>query len=225
MLFENVDISMFLDCKCKKYSDFLYFNFIICNLNGLIIFRGEKREFMIDIDIEKTERDYYIITFENENGKFIIEFCGNLDLYWNYYPKNVKLQDIDEAVFQIPKLEKVLYPIFLKLYRAIKYSRPFSNSIYDFEDNHKKLPSYHCSEKIGLYKDGVVTWVSDDDDLEKGSKIQIEQTKKGILIRFIKGYPEFGRPSFFVRFRNSGSRYHPYNCAFMNQYQEFIKIF
>ena len=181
---------------------------------------------MINIKKEKTERDYYKITLENEFGFFIIEFCGNLDLYWNYYPKKEKLSEIETAEFEINRTEKLLYPMFLKLYRAIKYSKPFSNSIYVFkdEDNNKKLPPYNCSDRIGLYQDGVITWVSDDDPIENGSKIQIEQTKKGILIKFIKGYPEFGRPSFFTRFRNSGSRYHPFNCSFMNQYQEFLKI-
>ena len=58
---------------------------------------------MINIKKEKTERDYYKITLENEFGFFIIEFCGNLDLYWNYYPKKEKLSEIETPRVLVPK--------------------------------------------------------------------------------------------------------------------------
>lgn len=180
---------------------------------------------MIKVKSEVTERDYHRFTFDDEKGLFIIEFCGNLDLYWSYYPKNCRMSEINEGVFFISKSEKILYPLFNKLYRAIKYSRPFSNSIYDFEDNNKKLSPHQCSDKIGLFKEGVVHWVSDDDIEERASVVEITKLDKGIQIKFLKSNPEFGRPSFFVRFRNSGSSYHPFNASFMCMYQELIQLY
>ena len=175
--------------------------------------------------LKNLERDLKSIFLEDDNGMVSISYLGTLDLYWNYIPKNAKMQDIDSAVFEIKKSEKVLYPIFLKLYRAIKYSRPFSNSIFEYPDNHKKLAPYYCSDYIGLYKDGVVCWASDDDPIEKANKFEIWQTNTSIMLKFYKGNPEWDRPSFFVRLRNSGSRYHPFNAAFMNNFQALLATF
>ena len=48
--------------------------------------------------------------------------------------------------------------------------------------------------------------------------LEIKYQEDKYIITFHQGKEDFGFPTYAIRFRNSGSRYEPYNLAFMNMY-------
>ena len=69
-----------------------------------------------------------------------------------------------------------------------------------------------------LFQNNIIKWYSDDAPLEEASRVEINKLEEAFTITFYQGKEEYDFPTFSVRFSNSGSRYHPYNFAFMNMY-------
>lgn len=177
------------------------------------------------IEINKTEDkngyNYKIIT---DDGCFNIMFGGNLDLYWSYWPKESFKNWPISKTFTISKENYFLYQKLNELYESIKEQRPFFQPEKDEEDFFfQDLKMIDSPKKANeayemLFQDGTIKWKSDDMLLENASAIEIQKQDDTYSITFIRGTDEADFPTYSVRFRNSGSRYEPYNCAFMNMY-------
>ena len=169
----------------------------------------------------------YDIELIDNNKNLKILFAGNLDLYMILsnneiipYGKNISLY------FDITKEDYDIYSIFDSLYEDIINGRPFGSdslsSDYDYtrQEEYKKLVDSNLN----------INWISDDgppeiEDMLKISKID-NDTYRLTFIRNDKPM-DFGfkhHMGISVRFRNSGSRYNPFNCLFMKMYHELQEI-
>lgn len=162
---------------------------------------------MVEINKKKDENGYDNFRIRTDDESFDIIFGGNLDLYWAYWPKqNVKNWPVSKT-FTITKENYFLYQKLDELYIRIKEKRPYPK--IEIEED-------YTFEK--LFQNGVIEWYSDDAPMEEASKVEIKKLEESYAITFYQGKLDYGFPTYTVRFRNSGSRYNPYNLAFMNMY-------
>lgn len=164
---------------------------------------------MQEIKKFKDSFGYNEFLIETDEGKFRILFAGNLDLYWTCY----KSEDInnDKQDFFITKENYFLYSLFDKLYEDIKNNRIY----YDITSD-----KYYECKNNELFKDGKIDWYSDEFYEEIASRLLIDKEDDRFKVTFIKskmGY-DYTFTTYSIRFRNSGSRYNPFNVCFMNMY-------
>jgi len=162
---------------------------------------------MQQIEKYKDEKGYYEYIIKTDEGKFKILFGGNLDLYWTCNEK----EDDSDQIFYITKENYYLYSLFDNLYHNIK-----NNKIYYDKENCFK------SEENKLFKDGKIDWYSDEFYEEIASRLVIEKIDERFKITFIKSKKDLDGifRTYAVRFRNSGSRYKPFNACFMYMYNK-----
>lgn len=177
---------------------------------------------MVEIN-KTTDTDGYdrfkIIT---DTGSFDIMFGGNLDLYWSYWPE----EDLEDwpisKNFTITKENYFLYQRIAELYMRIKEKRPYPKIDKDeyspFLDRSINNPEKEDYAYKKLFQDGVIKWYSDASPLEEASMVEIKKLEEVYTITFYQGKEEYNFKTYSVRFRNSGSRYDPYNFTFMNMY-------
>ena len=153
----------------------------------------------------KDEMGYYEYIIKTDEGKFKMLFGGNLDLYWTC---NETIDDSDQ-IFYITKENYFLYRLFDELYENIK-----NNKIYYDKENYIK------GDNTELFKDGKIDWYSDEFYEEIASRLVIEKENEKFKITFIKSKKDYEGlfRTYAVRFRNSGSRYKPFNASFMYMY-------
>ena len=84
--------------------------------------------------------------------------------------------------------------------------------------NYKTKQAKNCHSYEKLFQNDIIKWYSDDMPLENASSLEIKKQEDTYSITFFQGKEEYDFPTYSVRFRNSGSRYHPYNFAFMSMY-------
>lgn len=181
---------------------------------------------MIEISKEKDINGYDRFKIITNDGSFDIIFGGNLDLYWSYWPKkNISDWHLSKS-FTITKENYFLYQKVDELYIRIKERRPYQKvEKDDYETFLEELDLSNLNESKGtdyvyekLFQDDIIKWYSDDAPLEEASRIEIKKLEQTYTITFYQGKEEYDFPTYTVRFRNSGSRYHPYNFTFMNMY-------
>ena len=190
---------------------------------------------MLEINKTIDENGYYAFRFTSKDETFEISFQNNLDLYWRYVHKNIISEELNTKEFFITKENYQIYSLFEELYNSIKDSNPYSGYTFikPISFYHPKLERDEVEEievpenphPNYLYKDGIITWCSDDfSSMDKASNFKIEKLDDAFKIIFKKS--EIQRdcgmyfPTCSVRIRNSGSRYNPYNIAFMKMYQD-----
>lgn len=178
---------------------------------------------MVEIKKTKDVEGYDRFKITTENGSFDIMFGGNLDLYWYYWPEeNYKDWPLAKT-FTISKENYFIYQKLDELYKNIKEQKPYQskdeNSSTAFASSKliNESPSAQYSYK-NLFQNGIIKWYSDDAPLEEASMLEIKYQEDKYIITFHQGKEDFGFPTYAIRFRNSGSRYEPYNLAFMNMY-------
>lgn len=178
---------------------------------------------MVEIKKTKDVEGYDRFKITTENGSFDIMFGGNLDLYWYYWPEeNYKDWPLAKT-FTISKENYFIYQKLDELYKNIKEQKPYqskdenSSIVFDssklINDSLKSQYSYK-----NLFQNDIIKWYSDDAPLEEASMLEIKYQEDKYIITFHQGKEDFGFPTYAIRFRNSGSRYEPYNFAFMNMY-------
>lgn len=188
---------------------------------------------MLEINKQIDENGYYTFRLKTTDGTFEISFQNNLDLYWRYVHENIILEEPDTKEFFITKENYQIYSLFEELYNSIKDSNPYSgytfitpisyyHKDYERDETEKEVPENPYPNY--LYKNGIITWCSDDfSSMNKASNFQIEQLEDTFKITFKKSEIErdcgIYFPTYSIRIRNSGSRYNPYNIAFMKMYQ------
>ena len=164
---------------------------------------------MVKLEKSKNGHDYDIFNITTEEGNFTISFENNLDLYWYYRPSKTP-KEYFEKEFTITDEDKYIYECFDSLYEAIKKRKPFLNAPYDTDFKNKVDKYANCP-----YENGIIEWKSDDYPDDEASSVSIIKEENKFRVVF-KPYDNYGFKTFFVRFRNSGSSYDPYNCTFMN---------
>ena len=181
--------------------------------------------------ISKENNEFGLQIFiEEENSYLSIFYGGNLDLYWAIHSNKRKLEnDSKSDMFVITKENYELYNLFENLYNDIKEINLFE----DFEEDKDKYRVYNQSNYHELFdeKNKTITWYSDETAHEVSNYLKIKKEKDCFIINFniqeyIEGYDRDFSSLYYIpiRFRNSGSRYDPFNIIFMRMYERLKEI-
>lgn len=184
----------------------------------------ERLKFKTWVDEERADGVSSITFQRNDEKKFVMNFAGNLDLYFNL--KNFG----DDPSFLIGKDNYAVYEIFDKLYHDVMNGIPF------LQDESYNL---HIAERTGLIKEDEIIWRSDDYSHDVAPYFKITKYPNSYLITFGKPEPpreldssellflelnSFERKNFTVRIRNSGSDYGMFHVPFMQAYHSLFEI-
>lgn len=196
----------------------------------------------MEITKEKSEFGY-VITFKKGSEYFEMSFGGNGDLYWKYDDVDSK-DDITYAEFIIGYENAFVFNLFETLYYEIEHCQIFKVDEEEMifvidEDDLEMLKSRRqrlnetlkrSPEYMKLFQNKTITWYSDDGDYEKDEVVKINKVSEGFKLTFLKldkkekcYYNPRNGLHIGIRFRNSGSRYNPFNMIFMRLYNELCK--
>ena len=168
-------------------------------------------------DIEFIEKDKYLKIF----------FGGNLDLYMVLENDKILPQNQNISLyFDITKEDYEIYSIFDSLYINIINGRPFGEDSLSIDYDYKERDSYKRLVDNNLN----ITWISDDGPPEMEDKLEITKLDEDrYRLTFIRNDKPLdigfkNSMGISIRFRNSGSRYDPFNCLFMQMYHKLQDI-
>lgn len=187
--------------------------------------------------IEKKEDEFgtNITLYEDSNKYIDILFAGNLDLYWRIYDKRSSIE-LDKYIvidFKITKENYALYQLFRNLFNDI-INRNIHGDKDIFDDVDKKDLDYldYYYNSVSNYNELIssdkktITWYSDETSSSVSNYLTIYDNEESFDIKFhtqpfIKGFDRDSKTSHSIpiRFRNSGSKYNPFNIIFMRMYQ------
>ena len=182
--------------------------------------------------ISKRENEFGLQIFiEEDNSNYLsIFYGGNLDLYWTIHSNKRTLEnDSKTDTFTITKENYKLYNLFENLYNDIKEINLFE----DFEEDKDRYRVYNQSNYQELFdeKNKTITWYSDETAHEIANYLKIKKEKNCFIISFniqeyIEGYDRDFASLYYIpiRFRNSGSRYDPFNIIFMRMYEKLKDV-
>lgn len=178
----------------------------------------------------KIKTDFgYTINIYDSNKILTITFGGNLDLYW--YLSSKEKKEVD--TFEITKENYFLYSLFdilyndivnCNLFKVYDEELSFVNSIKELQKiyNRKKELNIIFSEYEEykrLYNGEYICWYSDDDSIEDANYVKIIKDDDKYILEFFSSFKSNTLwLSNTIRFRNSGSRYMPFNMIFMEMY-------
>lgn len=168
---------------------------------------------MQEVERYKNGWDYDTFVIKTDNGSFEILFAPNGDLYWRYLSEKNILNDKQKQELTITKENYVVYELFYKLYESIKNNKVF----YDDEDY------FEVNERENkLFKNNMIEWYSDELPIDITSKLTIRKENETFKVIFQKSKKSQDGISltYTIRFRNSGSKYEPFNISFMHMYNE-----
>lgn len=190
---------------------------------------------MVEIKKRKSEVGTYDIEIISDNGKLNILFGGNGDLYF-FVPK-IDYKNKNEIInFEITKENYELFTLFETLYNEVINCDVFRidedeldyYAEEEIEEKRQRHKEWNSELKTGyvynnLVHDGVISWKHDDQIEEEANILNIYKENDKYRLEFVLRNTEM---SFFidVRFRNSGSRYQPFNISFMrffNKLQQY----
>lgn len=176
----------------------------------------EQNEFGLDIIIK--EEDKYLS----------VSMAGNGDLYWMIYVRND--DGCSHQFFNITKENYELYKMFEGLFYDIDTISLYDN--YKNEDERliekKRYRLYNKSHYKDLYDEDkqIISWHSDETAYDVSNILKIKKEDDFFVLEFIiqnESYEfdkDFGDTGYIpIRFRNSGSRYKPFNVLFDKMYQ------
>ena len=176
----------------------------------------------------KIKTDFgYTINIYDSNKILTITFGGNL--YW--YLSSKEKKEVD--TFEITKENYFLYSLFdilyndivnCNLFKVYNEELSFVNSIKELQKiyNRKKELNIIFSEYEEykrLYNGEYICWYSDDDSIEDANYVKIIKDDYKYILEFFSNFKSNTLwLSNTIRFRNSGSRYMPFNMIFMDMY-------
>lgn len=168
---------------------------------------------MQEVERRQNGHGYDVFRIKTDNGDFEISFEGNFDLYWRFINKENMLESPEKQELIITKENYFVYELFYKLYESIKRNKVY----YDYDSN-----DYFEVSINNVYKDGKIEWLSDDFYDEIASKLIIEKKDEIFKVTFHKSKKPYDgiMLTYSIRFRNSGSRYEPFQTNFMTMYRE-----
>ena len=176
---------------------------------------------MITIKKELDELNCYKYLIQTDEGSFEINWGGDLDLYWEYVSDDNKN---DSYKIDITKENYFLYSLFDEIYDSVITCNPYKyapkENLYNpFEKDifNKDVVAIRSMEY--LLEDEGITWISDDGTKEDGARVTIKKCDDKYELTFKRGYSD-GYKTHGIRFRNSGSRYTPFNTSFVTMYNK-----
>ena len=164
---------------------------------------------MLEIENYKNGHGYDCFKVNTNDGSFEISFQNNGDLYIRYILNESKLDAPDKKEFKITKENYFLYTVFDNLYKSIKTGK--INGYFDVNMN--------INNQKRLFKDNKIDWRSDDFEYDDASRFVIEKIDDIYKVTIHKSKDNSIYTTYVIRFRNSGSRYSPFNITFMQMYQ------
>lgn len=162
------------------------------------------------------------IILSKENKKLCISFEGNLDLYWTIYYKEDASEE--KKTFVITRENENLYMLFETLYSDIEKINLFENMS---EETKNRFRKYNMANYLELFNpdEKTITWYSDETNEEVANYLVIRKRENAFNLEFntqeyIGCYLQDHHSKYHIqiRFRNSGSRYCPFNILFMKMY-------
>lgn len=188
-----------------------------------------KGGFILEVKKEKNyidDRIYDIIIVQDENV-LNISFGGDGDLYFLAELSN--FEELNQIInFEITKENYELYTLFDKLYNTIINCNIYKINELDLElkDTEEKQLTYdkwnqelRKYQPYNLIQNGVISWRHDDQIFEEANTLNIYKEEDKYRLEFILKNEELYSPCIDIRFRNSGSRYQPFNIPFMELYK------
>ena len=198
---------------------------------------------------ERNDGNYYNIELQRDSDKTLsIFFGGNLDLYFSLEnfksdPTFVIGKDYFEIYALFDKVyqdvinadiygniteEEIDHIIFMSEMNKKDYHEEIEKELKRREKYKKDLKK--CHQYKSLVQDGVIIWRSDEYFDEIAPFVKIKKQENAFILEFEKpNIPnEYKNDAdlmlmdprrITVRFRNSGSRYDPFNIIFMKLYQ------
>lgn len=178
------------------------------------------------MNLKKLKNNYFEgindISIIHENKKLSIMYRENLDLYWMVSDENIlNNSEISQINFEITKENYQIYQQFELLFSNLE-----NLNIFDEKNDETAIKHYKdCTRYNDLYNNGKITWYSDETNEKVANYLEISKCKDKFLLSFhiqpyIDGYDydTHHHNSIAIRFRNSGSRYSPFNILFMKMY-------
>lgn len=178
----------------------------------------------MEITREINREGLYDYKFKCGDKTLWIFFGGNLDLYMILSDNTLLEECVNKTItFDITKENYELFSIFEKLYNDISLCKPYGEKIED-----DSLWFYETAYN-NVYKNYTITWVSDDDPVDSADRMSIDKINDDLIrLTFIRTNLKTELPKFAhgisIRFRNSGSRYDPFNSNFMTMYKDMQTI-
>lgn len=166
---------------------------------------------MLDMQKFKNGHNYDCFLIQTDEGEMVISFEGNFDLYWRYIHCGSILDAPDVVTLTITKENYQIYEKFDLLYQNVLTKKDRENLEY-----HSSLTD--PNNPYSLIKGKSIVWHSDEFEYDKASKVSITPGEDVYYITFEKSKDKSFFITFAIRFRNSGSRYNPYNIEFMHMY-------
>lgn len=175
------------------------------------------------------QSDYiYYLTEGEKTLKFI--FGGNLDLYISIYDKNLKrIKEGDTSEFLITKENYAVYSLFEELYEKIISGNIFSkdSELFKITNNLNSDRNMRVAIEKGLINyDDEIEWHCDNYPKGEGDSLKIIKEEEQYRLIFKRHSNKKGEDfnDLSIRICNSGSRYLPFNCCFMDLYNGLQKI-
>lgn len=175
-------------------------------------------------------KDQYIYTFTENDRTLKILFADNLDLYISIYDNSLrKIKENETKDFYITKENYAVYSLFEELYEKIITGNvyPEDSDIFKYTNNFNSERNLRTAIEKGLINyDDEIEWYCDDYPMGEGDSMKIikEDDRFKIIFERHQSKEKGMYEDLYVRICNSGSRYLPFNCCFMDLYKGLQKI-
>ncbi len=169
----------------------------------------------------KTTNSFGYDSFQTnfKEGKFIIAYENNLDLYWYFFPKD-SIKNLKESYSVIiDETNPYLLEGLRNLYNAVISNKPYQNNELADEELQNKEYQGRLPKELLDGKD--IVWYSDDNPIEEASYVRIKKVDEDtFILTFNKSHSKLQ----MVRITNSGSRHAPFNFTFMGMYSYLRQV-
>jgi hypothetical protein len=165
--------------------------------------------------IQNSMGNFYDYSLIDGDKELRIFFARNYDLFFILDNHTLLSNENIEMDFNITKEDYDLYLIFDKAYNRFVTSKN-NNLNYSFLHDFYQL----------VDEDNNINWISDEGPVDIEDKLVISKEEDSFRLRFIrsdKNY-DYNNSGICIRVRNSGSRYNPFNCIFMELYDNLQSI-
>lgn len=179
------------------------------------------------MEITKNGSDFgYTILLTEDKNSLSFFFGRNLDLYISIWRKEKKYGEYNYDSFTITKENYEVYSLFEQLFYDIE-----NINIFGEEDRKERLYRFSNYNKLYDNNNKVITWYSDETNPKVANYLNISREKETFKLEFhtqkyVEGYDRDSNSNWHIpiRFRNSGSRYDPFNVVFMRMYNNLANV-
>ena len=156
------------------------------------------------------------------NGKELWMFFTNVgDLYWSIGKSTL---ESTMETFDIPDTEREIFSLFDKLYYEIE------NGIIFSKRDSKRYKLLNRNRNLFNPVTKIIEWHSDETYFDSDDVVKIIKQEHNYHIEFTR--PEAYKDPFYlgsgkniyIRFRTSGSYYHPFHACFVRLYKNMLQL-